>query len=289
MNQDSIKMINLMFNKGESICVSPDQYSYHSVKQEDLKDQITLISSNYTILPRVIGFSDINLVSLNPIKGFRKDENVTNFRSFLVEMDDGTLADQIRYIKSSGIVYSMLVYSGNKSIHVGITLDEDLPDEDTYRFFAEWILKIMSKADQKTKNPSRSIRFAGNIRKETGKEMKLLDIKKRVPLSDLMFWLSKHPDKDPRLEMMKRTFNTSPSLEGVPVWVWNKLKTGIDESKGRNNEWYCIFAEFAKAGYEYEGMIGALEEYFTPERDFKLSEWKTIAKSACKKAGKQYG
>jgi hypothetical protein len=286
------KLLKLLFNEGETICVSPSQLGYRSIPidmcySNDVKLEPPPDAWNTDI--RWCDSKDIQLVAINPINGFRRDENVTAFRSFLVELDDGSLQEQFSYIREIELPYSCCVFSGSKSLHFAITLDEDLPDEETYRLFAEWILKIVSRADQKTKNPSRSIRFAGNVRKETGKEMKLLDIRGRIGLSDLMFWLSRHPDKDPRLEIMKRSFNPSPTLEGVPVWVWNKLKVGIDESKGRNNEWFCIFSEFSKAGYGYEDMISALEEYFTPDRDFKLSEWKTIAKSAYKRAGKFYG
>lgn len=280
------KLLNLLFNPGETICVSPSQLGYHSI------DQGVIFNGGFKLVPPPDAynkneyfwdFKDIQLVAINPINGFRRDENVTAFRSFLVELDDGALEEQFRYVKESGLPWSCCVFSGSKSLHFAITLDEDLPDEDTYRMFAEWILKIMSKADQKTKNPSRSIRFAGNIRKETGKEMKLIEIRNKIPLADLMSWLSSHPDKDPRLDIVKRDYSITPSLDGVPIWVWNKLRNGIDESKGRNNEWFGIAMEFCKAGYSYEDIVDSIQEYFSPDRDFKLREWKTIIKSAYKR------
>jgi len=286
------KLLDILFNSGESVCVSPNQKAYHSV------DLASLWNGDFTLMPvpeaydqRVFthDMKDMQLIAINPIKGFRRDENVTAYRSFLVELDDGALKDQFDYVKSIGLPFSVCCYSGSKSLHFAVTLDEDLPDEETYRLFSEWILRIVEKADQKTKNPSRSIRFAGNTRKETGKQMKLIDVRSRVSLSDLMFWLSKYPEKDPRLEYVRRNSTVAPSVEGVPVWVWNKLKDGIDESKGRNNEWFGIFMEFCKAGYEYEDIIESLQDYFTPERDFRITEWKTIAKSAYKRVGKQHG
>jgi hypothetical protein len=225
-------------------------------------------------------------VAINPISGFRRDENVTAFRSFLVELDDGALEEQFRYVKKMNMPFSACIYSGSKSLHFAITLDEDLPNEGAYRMYAEWILRIMERADQKTKNPSRSIRFAGNIRKETGREMKLLEIKNRIPLSDIMSWLSTYPDKDPRLDIAKREFSTTHELNGVPVWVWGKLHIGIGEDRGRNNEWFGIFMEFSKAGHPIEETIEILQEYFSPDRDFKIREWKTIAKSAYKRVGR---
>lgn len=285
------KLLELLFNAGEHICVSPNKLGYHSVSMADYwNGDIRLIPppDAYNPEPTWCESQDVQLVAINPVRGFRRDENVTAFRSFLVEMDDGGLKEQYDYIQSLGMPWSACVFSGSKSLHFAITLDEDLPDEDTYRMFAEWILKIAEKADPLTKNPSRSIRFAGNSRRETGKEMRLVEIKSRVKLADLMFWLTKHPDKDPRLEMTKRAATTTPSIEGIPVWVWNKLNNGIDESKGRNNEWFGIFMEFSKAGHSYEDIVESLEQYFTPDRDFRLREWKTIAKSAYKRV-ERYG
>lgn len=281
------KLLELLFNRGETFCVSPNKFGYHSISSMDFwNGEFKLTpppSEDYVLEPIWTSAQEIQLVALNPINGFRRDENATSYRSFLVELDDGSLKDQYDYIKALGMPYSACIFSGSKSLHYAITLDEDLPNEDIYRFYIEWVLKIVSKADQKTKNPSRSIRFAGNIRKETGKEMKLIEIKERVKLQDLMSWLSRHPDKDPRLEQKERSGEReNPGIYGVPLWVWDKLNNGVDESKGRNNEWYGIFREFSKAGHSYESAIDVLEPYFEPGRGFKIKEWKTIAKSACK-------
>ena len=283
---DMEKLLNLLFNPEETFCVSPNKLGYHSINSMDFwNGDFKLIPppEAYSTDPLWTCAKEIQLVALNPISGWRRDENTTAFRSFLVELDDGSLKDQHEYVKSLGLPYSACIFSGSKSLHYAITLDEDLPDEETYRFIIEWILKIVSKADQKTKNPSRSIRFAGNIRKETGKEMKLLEMKGRVKFQDLMAWLSRHPKEDPRNNIkMKTEDRENPGIMGVPLWVWGKLNNGIDESKGRNNEWFGIFREFSKAGYSCQEIIDSLEEYFVPDRDFRLSEWKTTAKSACK-------
>lgn len=282
------KFLNLLFNPGETLCVSPNKLGYHSIAESWLwNGDFKLIPPEdaYNPTPFWTSANEIQLVAINPINGFRRDENVTAFRSFLVELDEGSMKDQYDYVKDLKLPWSACVFSGNKSLHFAVTLDEDLPDEDTYRFFIEWILKIVSKADQKTKNPSRSIRFAGNLRKETGEEMKLLEMRERVKLQDLMSWLSNYPHLDPRNDIKKTSKEReNPGIHGVPMWVWKKLGEGIDESKGRNNEWFGIFMEFGNAGYPYEEVVEILEPYFTPERDFRMREWRTIAKSACKRS-----
>lgn len=284
MNHKTDKLLKLLFNPGETICVSPNKLAYHSVSQEELLGEFILTPPPDAYRPEPIqsNLSEIQTLAINPISGFRRDENVTAFRSFLVELDDGALQEQFQYVKSLNMPYSVCVFSGSKSLHFGIVLEEDLPDENTYRIFAEWILAIVERADQKTKNPSRGIRCAGNIRKETGKEMLLLDCKERVKFMDLVNWLNQYPDKDPRLKLAARDSSGSFEIHGVPKWVWDKLNFGINEGNGRNNEWFGIFISFSRAGYSYESMIDSLQEYFVPERDFSRREWEGIAKKAAK-------
>ena len=286
MKDTTKAFLELFFDKGETICVSPNKFGFHSIEQKDVVGTV-LISPKEGKDVRIVE-DDINLMAINPIKGFRRDENVTAFRSFLVEVDFGLPAEQYSYIKSSNMPYSACVFSGNKSLHFGIVLETDLPSEEEWRRVAEWILAIMDKADQQTKNPSRSIRFPESVRAD-GKQLiqKLVEIKKRVPIDTLYGWLNQYPDKDPlKKEILDRPKITA-TVGGVPTWILAKLSKGIDISKGRNNEWFSIAMGLALAGFEKDGIIEVLEQYFVPERDFTRQEWLTTIKSAVKKAGQK--
>jgi hypothetical protein len=279
-------VLDLFFKEGESFCISPNKYGYNSVTKEDINKGVYLQPHKGTnAKPVFCSLDNATMLSLNPVKGERRDENVTALRSFLVEVDFGSLKEQYDYINSLKMPYSVAIFSGNKSIHFGIVLDDDLPDLDSYKVIAEWILRIADKADQMTKNPTRCIRFPNVIRKETGRLQKLLEVKGKVSYADLSTWLKKHPDKDPRIEynLKKRTSEVYyEDVTEIPAWVLEKLKFGVNEGNGRNNEWFIIFTHFAKAGLTEDEMVYKLEEYFSPERDFTLREWKTIAKSACR-------
>jgi len=285
MNKSTAIMLKTLFNPGEQICVSPNKLAYHSLDQSELSKPFTLIPppDSYNKEPLLTTLSQIQTIAINPIVGFRRDENVKAFRNFLVELDDGALAEQFNYIKSLEMPYSLCIFSGSKSLHFGISLDEDLPDEHTYRMFSEWILNIVNKADQKTKNPSRGIRFAGNTRNETGHEMALLKHNERVRFGDLTEWLSRYPDANPVNDMIKDNQQITYTVDGIPEWVIKKLETGdVGSSSGRNNEWFNIFIALSKAGLSLEGMIEWVKEYFTPDRDFTAREWEGIAKKAYK-------
>lgn len=275
--------LSLLFDSGEEICVSDSKYAHMSVPLENLHEKtVRLISSNPAISPKMVGVSQLQLVALNPIKGNREDENCTALRTFLVEIDTIPLKDQYDYVQSMRLPYSMIVFSGGKSLHFGITLSEDLSSLETYKYLATWILNVMSKADQNTKNPSRGIRMAGAMR--DGKEQKLIELKRRIPLGDLNAWLSQFEHLRPP-PPAKYVEVSDKGLDTLPRWVTSALEAGVSSyavsnGEGRNQRWFKIFCEFAKRGFSSEESMGLLQKYFEEESDFKQSEWETIAKSA---------
>ena len=285
MTEMTQNFVSLLFNPGESICVSPNKYGYHSVEQEDLNGEISLISPKESIAPKAISESDINLIALNPIKGYRRDENVTAYRTFLVEIDTGPLEEQKKYIEESGLPYSVCIFSGNKSLHYGIVLDEDLPSLSVWRWCNKWILNILTQADQQVKNPSRSIRFPGNKRHD-GKQLiqAMVDCQGRVKKADFFNWLGKHEDKKPRKEKKIHTGDFiigMPDFTKIPPDVAAIYQGGVSDN--RNATWFYIGCRLAKIGFNDIQAINFLEQYFQEESDFKRREWETCLKSAYKR------
>ena len=138
----------------------------HIVIPRDIAKKNKLKSANPEKVDDIFcSFEMINMLAINPIEGFRRDKNVTAFRSFLVELDDGKLSEQMKYVKNKNMPYSACVFSGGKSLHFVITLEEPLPSLNLYKQISKWILNVMDKADSQTSNPSRSVRFPGNLRR----------------------------------------------------------------------------------------------------------------------------
>lgn len=131
--------------------------------------------------------------SINPLepKKTRADSAVTKYRNILVEMDKIPLEKQDQHITEIGMPYSTAVFSGSKSIHYIISLEQELPDEQVYRSLVKRVYKAVGNdfVDHSCKNPSRFSRLPGHIRLDTGKEQKLLAIKQRVSLETLENWL----------------------------------------------------------------------------------------------------
>lgn len=281
MKPDTKQFLDLLFNEGETVCVSNNKYGHHSIALEDLgSNSVELLSPNGRL--NTISPQEILLIALNPISGYRTDANCTSLRTFLVELDGEEIPEQMQYIKRLDMPFTACVFSGSKSLHFAITLNEDLTHIDQYRFFAEWILNIVSLADQATKNPSRSIRYPGNLR--DGVEQKLIQLNKRITKDDLIHWLSRWPELKPQLR--DKIDNGIPSFKDarlIPPWLAKELAEGIDFSNGRNNKWFKIAISVMKAGFDYDDTVSYLEPYFEESYDFKRSEWLGTIKSAFSK------
>jgi hypothetical protein len=282
MKKTTEDFLNLFYEKDESICVSHNKYAWHSIGQAEIDEPFLIPPDSSKLQSTAIKEGDINLITINPVDGYRNDKNVTAFRSFLVELDEGSLPEQAKYVKNMQMPYSICIFSGNKSLHYGIVLDKPLLNAETWRSFNKWILNIMKKADQQTLNPSRNIRFPGNKRKDDKQLMQsLVEIKERVRKSDLVDWLNQHPECMPKPKITRQRTNANiPTLKSIPEYISKKLEEGIFEE--RNKNWFSVACSFANAGYQEEDTLDVLIEFYTEEDDFKHPEWKMCITSAFK-------
>lgn len=313
MTKNQQDFLDLFFNKGEGVCVSHNKLGWHAVSLEDLKkEKILLTSPNEKIDDIQITSDMINMISVNPVTpGERRmDTKVTSFRGFLIEMDDGKLSEQMKYIKESGLPFSACVFSGSKSLHFGIVLDKSLPSLSVYRMVSRWIVRILDKADNQTINPTRSIRFPDNKRRvyarapeggskkipmvvpfDERKPQKLVELKERVTQAELFTWLSKHKDKKPKIRKKKLLTNTPASFKKLSTWAKEELAEGVTCEKigSRNKTWYALACELALANFSLDDTYSILEGYFTEEHDFTQSEWEYTVRRGYEKAFEQDG
>jgi hypothetical protein len=280
--QDLAKILNLAFLPEDTVCASNSKYGYHSVPISSvLSGEITLVSPNSGIPNRTIKTEQLTMLAINPIKGFRLDENVYRHQNFMWELDIGSLSSQLQYVRALNLPYSASIFSGNKSIHFLTCLDQEI-DLKTYRLLYLWALNIGTLFDQSCKNPSRSIRIPGNVRPDTGKKQRLVELKDKVKLDDFLNWLNKYPDLRPKEREKKNVLTDGYDFDKLSPWLKKELKNGIDFSQGRNARWYAIFCDFALAGYSEIEAIEILTNYFVEEHDFKEKEWLVTAESAYK-------
>jgi len=278
-------LLNLLFNPGETICVSNNEFGFQSIPLKDALDgRVTLISPNENSPLRKIDSSKLTMVAINPINGWRRDESVTAYRSYLIELDFGTIKEQLGTITHLGLPFSAQIFSGNKSAQTIVTLATDLPDEKTYRSIGNWIFNVFSMCDQNCKNPSRSTRIPGAYR-EPGKKQRLIKLNGRVPLKELMDWLNRYEHLRPRAKEKKVVPTGKADFSRLSPWCRAMLVKGVDFKNGRNQTWYAIAYDLALGGFSEDAAIEILTERFVEEHDFKEKEFLTTIRSAFKKVG----
>ncbi len=278
--KDLKSILDLMFEPEDEVCVSNSQWAYHSMPQKSvLSGEVTLVSSNQTVPIQKVKTEDLTLLCINAIKGYRKDDNVTSCRNFLFELDVGTLASQAIYVQSIDLPTSAYIYSGNKSLHFLVCLEESL-DVKTYRLLYQWALNIGTLFDQNCKNPSRCVRIPGSIRPDTGREQRLVELKTRVKLDDFMAWLNKYPHLRPKEREDRKDLTFEKDYDRLSSWAKIQFRDGIDFSNGRNKAWFSLACDLAKSGYSENEAEEILMQYFSPEHDFKEKEFLTSIKSA---------
>lgn len=223
---------------------------------------------------------------LNPIKT-RADSSVTKYRNILVEMDKVPLEKQDQHIEEIGMPYSTAVFSGSKSIHFIISLEQELADEQIYRSMVRRVYKAVGEdlVDKSCINPSRFSRLPGHIRSDTGKEQKLLAIRQRVPNSTLEAWLtSRGAEKEEIWDNLtpepRSTFKNPGRLYGATK---NFLMYGAPRGEW-NSRLFKSAADLCRCGYSEKE---ATEELLKVTGTLDMFDIRTIGSAFKNELGKK--
>jgi hypothetical protein len=218
---------SLIFNSTDWVCPAIDTFGT-SVQSVDRLDE------------------SVEFVSINPLRygSTRRDDSVTDHRTFLLEIDKMPIAEQLPAIQSLGIPYTSIVFSGAKSLHTLITLTEPV----TRNEYDKLISRLMLSAtffDPTTKNPSRLTRVPNALRADTGQVQALIALGSRVPLATLQAWLTERgvPEAPPTrtdkvramAERNKQLIERNRGITSVPLngRTYRFLRYGAD--RGRNH------------------------------------------------------
>lgn len=147
----------------------------------------------------------------------RADVNVTCLRNFMFEMDELPVEDQLKIFTRSDIPFTSIVYSGGKSCHAILSVDNaqeifDAHDQEGISKYKECWRRLAAKLDLEAKamgyvrpagvdsfidstsqNPSRLSRYPEMIRKSTGVNQELKLLTKRINKDDFLGLLSLCP------------------------------------------------------------------------------------------------
>jgi hypothetical protein len=185
-----------------------------------------------------------------PDRPRRADCNVTACRNFLIEFDNGlSLPDQLAAVERVGLPWSTCVFSGGKSYHFVVALENPLMP-DAYRDVAYRLYPLVPQADQKTKNPSRFTRLAGAMNPKTEKTQELVGIRGRVSTEEFLVWLNQ---RAPAVASPRR-FSNTPTKGWVPIDVVDFLRYGASQG-GRNNAVYRAACALFRAGFDDDWVL----------------------------------
>lgn len=114
-------------------------------------------------------FETLNPVCLNITDGHktpRSSDNVSSMRSFIFECDDTSKEDQLKLLERNRDIINRAVDSGNKSIHMKITIDKEPEDIIEYKKIWKYINEkyFDSKADSACSDPARLTRCPNAVR-----------------------------------------------------------------------------------------------------------------------------
>lgn len=229
--------------------------------------------------------------SLNPIKpNTRKcDENVQTYRNFLMEIDSLPLDQQMSKMGSVGMPYSVVTYSGGKSYHFILCVEEDLPLE-LWEHYTAWIHAALPFIDHATKPESVWTRYPNTVRPDTGKIQELQFLGFRYPLATVKAALAKLAPEPP-------VSTPLPTLFVIPKYKARLRLTTLgcidgNYIEGRNISLFKAVCDMYRCGYREEEIFDKLYQNFPFDHSleknaFDEREFARTIKSAIRQVTKQ--
>jgi hypothetical protein len=207
---------------------------------------------------------------INPIQKntTRSIKNVTKFRNFLFEIDKDLNENRVPMevqrdiIRKSGLPISTIVFSGNKSLHWILSLEQPLEDAIEYRAVWKTIEEILNetakdmdlhlKFDSNVKDPSRFSRCPGSVRMDTAKIQELKGARGRINNDVLYDWFESKgknwSDKMPRTNNIGlHVYNMDSSVDERVSYIKKHLMKNMEYIQGNKNQYQFTYARLLRA------------------------------------------
>lgn len=189
---------------------------------------------------------DAQFFSINALKDKRLDINVQKYRNILIEMDTGTLEEQKKIIDT--IPFSTVVYSGGKSLHAIISLEEPLETREQYDDLVRAIYVKVPECDKSAKNPSRFSRVPDALR-DNGVVQDLIAVRKRIPNQEVYDWAGV---KKQFLGIKATQEKFVATHKMLPVRALAFLQYGASYDGKWNKELFVAACDMFSVGYDLE-------------------------------------
>lgn len=149
---------------------------------------------------------------INPLKervyGARggAKENIASYRNILIEWDspDMTLRKQANLAARANLPYNTCTFSGGKSLHYIISLNEPFTNEAEYVYFARLIMSALG-SDISMSNVNRVSRTPNAIRSSNGTVQELREVTgRKLSKQELLDWLITDKYMKPKVDKVRR-------------------------------------------------------------------------------------
>lgn len=275
------KFLNLLFDDGQKTCFTSSPKGTKVLKypyKSSIYFSINALHPTEDLAPSMPYHS--------PSVPRRADANVICFRNFLIEIDNMPLDKQVAYVRGL-LPVSSIVYSGGKSYHFIVSLQEPCEDYLEYMQIAEQIAQRVPNLDPACRNPSRLSRLPNVMRPDTGKSQELLYVGRRIAKSELLEILPK----------VKYNYEVTPSgvvskggKRMVPSEVIEAVKDPaeyVDRFGGRNQFFFWLGNRLREVADSSEDFIyrkvNQAYDRLPNQQGFPIQEAYTAARiSRCK-------
>lgn len=183
MREDRLRFIEALFDDDDRVAFGPDPK--HCNKPAD-------------IIPFFLNTEEEQFC-INPLDKWRDTDNITKIQSLLFEIDkdknDKLVEEDIqeKLFLDSGIPFTTMVSSGNKSIHVILRFTEPFESGAIQACWWNAIAKVLLKhnivADVRARLLTQISRVPCSIRSKTGEMQTLKHIRNRVTPLEVTEWL----------------------------------------------------------------------------------------------------
>lgn len=206
--------------------------------------------------------------AINPLTEKRADANVTCFKNILVEFDSIAPEAQLEIINK--MPHTAVTWSGGKSYHAIISLQEPMPHRAAYDALIRQIYAKVPMADKSAKNPSRFSRTPNAIR-DNGNKQTCIYVGNKVTQQQLFDWIG------PAVANLKTEQSFKYSL-ALSSWTLYFLAFGAPAGQ-RNQRLFNAACDMARHGYTEEQALEKAAQVL----DLPTHEMISCIKSAFKK------
>ena len=268
----SADFFDAVFNEEESVCFDNSE------------------CKNIFSVPYQIGYKEINaFFSINPLIGKRRDANIKAFRNMLFEWDKDRnevkipLEEQIRIVEGIELPFLTMLYSGNKSMHYIVSVEEGFENKETYDGYWRAIYNVIRSHQYETpdtscKNVSRFSRCPGGINSKTGQKQVFLKLGKTITRAELDQWIAQRGGK---VEIYKpcEVFETpfATCLESAEkfkvIRSWPERTHGVFRDGNRHNYRVSLFRLCKRAGISKGESIHLVDLHFPLPGDTAHTAW----------------